>query len=204
MIFITSRGLPVKLLINRQRWFKGAEYLQKTQSDWPQSAVSSELADEVPEVKRIVYAHIHNKSKHVLDKLASHFSDWYKHETSSGMAHACDYVVAAKRSPQIESPVKREEDVLCQTRQTTADDLEKAESLLIKKKWTAHISERCVVAVHRLDKTSKRYPRSQTESLRDEMLRIGDRLRRTDMCFDAIHQVIIPKESFPAVLIIWK
>ena len=78
----------------------------------------------------------------------------------------------------------------------TANDIEIAESLMIKHEQRRYLS--AVLSASSDDDTkgikgicvAKLNP-----FVRDEMLRVGGRLRRADVCPDSKNQVIVPKES---------
>lgn len=76
---LASRGISVPNFLKSATWISGPEYLQRPESEWPQTPDSDlYLTSEDPEVKVLSLNVVANESSNSIDKLFSRYSDWHR------------------------------------------------------------------------------------------------------------------------------
>ncbi|XP_050416043.1 uncharacterized protein LOC126831000 [Patella vulgata] len=189
---VASRGCSVKTLMNDNNWFKGPSFLQDDQSTWPSGKIPNNLdQDEISdsEIKRVVTVTVERESP--IDKLVKHYSNWKCLVRAVALLRQC---------------VR-----WCRNKLTsftlTVENLEEAKSCIVKHEQLKFLGEIVEVCEQNNQEHKAKLLRSINVSKLDPyvangVLRIGGRLRRADMCLDAKHQIILPKNSIISTLIV--
>ncbi|CAG2245419.1 unnamed protein product [Mytilus edulis] len=222
-----SRGMSVSKFESNPDWFNGPEYLWKPEIEWPEGHIDKTIIDEDKEVKRVVNTTILSSEHHGLDRLFSLFSEWKKlKKITSWLFIALDnFRKLVKERKQIRNrrQSEGENSVDNQNERTvrkslngvtkdvqitlpTTETLNRSEMAIIKYEQSVHFEEEIHVLqnIDRgkvLKKSSKLF---KLNPFIDEngLLRVGGRLERADLPYDAKHPILLPKDSNISKLII--
>ena len=217
-----SRGMSMKKLLQTPQWIHGPDFLWNVPERWPQEMVpmNKDMRDD-PEVK-CTNVTVCSENQTGLDKLIDYYSDW--HKLRKAVAWIMIVMIAIKAAVENKKSEDRKEDSeekntksLLQEREGKAftdhptnlsvEDVNNAEMMLIKhvqRKYFAH--EIQILKGHasksKLKRTSKLFKLDPI--LQDDVIRVGGRLHKSDLTYEAKHQIILPKTSRVSELILRK
>ncbi|XP_071181279.1 uncharacterized protein [Mytilus edulis] len=222
-----SRGMSVSKFESNPDWFNGPEYLWKPEIEWPEGHIDKTIIDEDKEVKRVVNTTILSSKHYELDRLFSLFSEWKKlKKITSWLFIALDNLrklvkerkqIRNRRQSENENSVDNQNERTVrkslngvtkdvQITLPTTETLNRSEMAIIKYEQNVHFEEEIHVLqnIDRgkvLKKSSKLF---KLNPFIDEngLLRVGGRLERADLPYDAKHPILLPKDSNISKLII--
>lgn len=189
-----SRGLDESALVVHHRWFRGPDFLWTDDKTWPSPIDSCklELVVDDPEIRKpakTVYAtSVLQEQPDLVYRLETTVSAWY--QLTRLIAIWQKFFLYLKQRKIFSPPI-------------TVEDLQHAERLIIKsvqsRSFASEIGSlqnlkpvKSVSSVFRLDPFLDQ----------DGLLRVGGRLRRSDLDEECKHPVILPKASVVTTLIV--
>ena len=223
-----SRGVTrMDKFLEHTIWLRGPEYLLKGEDEWPKYVPKQRKdVDEErdPEVKREVTASVLKEETSLkgIDCLIDHFSDWNRlKKATAWLLHGIDNLrKCAKDTKSKREELKRaglsEETIEEQVKEArkgrlkrkgghcllTSDVLRRAEKVLVKHVQRQTFGDELIDL--RAKKAVKRSSRlAALDPIIDSgILRVGGRLGRSDMSYEAKHPMILPKASTVSRLIV--
>ncbi|KAI5752311.1 hypothetical protein M8J77_015778 [Diaphorina citri] len=175
-----SRGLKPAEFCENPLWFQGPSWLQESESQWPVCPFTPEDQANVPETKSVVLVQTESV-EHPLKTTFLNCSSWNK------LLRVIVFVLRfLKKLP-------RNNDVV-------SSDLDKAEIEIIKIVQHEHFSD----DIHKL---KNNLPCSKTliklsPFLDDGVIRVGGRLRNSDLGYEQQHPVVLPAKEHVVKLIV--
>ncbi|XP_050293693.1 uncharacterized protein LOC126734196 [Anthonomus grandis grandis] len=185
---LLSRGSSSKLLINNELWWSGPEWLKTDSSLWECPSVQN--IDVVPEERKTLSGLVVDGEESVLNCLLNRFSSFrliYR-----VLAYVLRFVfnIKCKQNKQKRSgPL-------------TSDEITAAQNLLVMHVQKQMFSKeyQCLVSNKPLSKSSKIL--SLNPFLKDNLIRVGGRLRNSDQPFARKYPVILPNDHILTKLIL--
>ncbi|XP_064629340.1 uncharacterized protein LOC135488626 [Lineus longissimus] len=182
-----SRGLSLKNEAGTQMWLKGPDFLQKDESEWPRTELSSSLPIDDPELKRVSAATTVVSEAHTtVDTLFSRIFSWSK------LRRIVAWVIRAQRVFRGKHPKPGEtclniEDVTTGTKRLTMDELNRAEMAIVRFEQERFLVE---------DMKVKGASIQKLDPFRDDLglIRVGGRLRAT-IPVETKHPILLPRQS---------
>eukprot|EP00063_Salmo_salar_P064092 XP_014038927.1 PREDICTED: uncharacterized protein LOC106592141 [Salmo salar] len=216
-----SRGLHVEIFLNSKRWRKGPEFLEKTETQWPE--VPEELGSipsDDPEVRKDVIVNstcVEEKSP--TSKLIEYYSTW------NSLKKAVAWMLKLKRL-LIQLSQKRK--VLTQTdpgsdqsltnslkeqidkfkltfgkESLSVDDLDEAEKAIIRFEQLQHYKQEITLVVKGKQCAKRNGSICKLDPIVDNgILRVGGRLSKAAMPTELKNPMILPKDSYISRLIL--
>lgn len=190
---IASRGIndcnPDKL----NRWLRGPEFLWSHESTWPATPdVISELSADDPEVKKEVQVNIISKQEDKITTLFNRYSEWYR------LQKAVAWIIRFKAYMCHKYLPKRLKGTLSQGPLTVHEITQATAVIVIHVQLKAFPDEYAILKTKNEQSTK---PVSATSALRklnpvlhNRLLRVGGRLEKASLPFDAKHPIIIPNK----------
>lgn len=176
-----SRGLLPSQIVGHDLWWNGPGWMRRPVSEWPIESFSPPKGCEVPEQRASVFAATTaQRDAPVLHELAQRLSSWDK------LLKAVVYVLKfLKRLPSVDD----------------INSLIVAEKAVIRAVQSMHFSED--IALLKKGKLPSKKLRNLCTFLDEEgILRIGGRLAKSDLPFEAKHPALLPKHDHVVDLII--
>lgn len=180
-----SRGLTPAQLIIHPTWLSGPTWLQHDQCEWPITTVStpSEPAD-LPESKVISLAAVIDNEPHPLLILSLRISTWAK--LLRAIVYIYRFINKLPRS---------------QSKYITTEDLNFAEVTIIKALQMQYFTDE----IKKL--TAGKQSSSAINKLmpfldNDGLIRVGGRLRHTDLTYDQQHPILLPRKHHVIELLV--
>ncbi len=211
---IASRGISARDIVNNTLWWKGPNFLQSKES-LPVSDTRESVNPQDPELRKAPVHMVHSTSSFVaynsiLERL-SYFSDWHRMKRSVAICMRYRSLLRYKASkehgkvtsiqdtPISVSELQEAEKHILKTLQQTAfpNELRK----LNRMEHAATERDECRKCNTTLKTDSSLY-RLDPYVSSDGLLRVGGRIRRADVPYDARHPVILPKKEHITQLII--
>lgn len=218
-----SRGLKAKSLVQEGTWTSGPDFLLN-EKDWPEQPVRrKESLEDDPEVKNTVAVNAVKveESMEPMNQLISYYSDWNKLKRSVAWIvkvkdalwkqkeeskEAWRTIKQAEKDPERQR-VKLEQHMrkfkaTTEKKSLTLDDLDNAESEIIKFSQRQHFEEEIRVLRNgtQLSRGSALFKLDPI--LQVGILRVGGRLNKSAMPETAKHPAILSKHSKVATLIL--
>lgn len=177
-----SRGLLPSQLINHPQWFSGPSWCSEDPKDWPITPFKLDPSVELPETKSVSLASTNAvEDVPLLSQLAARCSSWNK------LLRTTVYIYRfLKLLPR--------NDVI------GATDLEFAENKILKFVQSVHFKNEI-----RLIKTDKKCPKHIQKLhpfISNDLVRVGGRLRNSDLNFDQRHPILLPRKDHTVDLIV--
>ena len=197
-----TRGLHAKELSTDHRWFSGPEFLYKKEEDWPQRKqikVEERSEDYLAEIAKSKMAFAAEISQTWLDPLK--FSSWTRliRVTAWVLRFVAKLLAKVKKSAKPENP----EYETCGEVILNPAELDKAGKLWVKQaqmeRFAKEIKE--LKGGREVNKQSHLKPLTP---IVDELgvLRVGGRLNRAELPYDAAHPMILPKKHYITRLVV--
>lgn len=197
-----SRGVTAESFTKNDRWIKGPAFLLKHKSEWERSPLGGvELEEDDPEVKREPKSFVVHASKDSsIVSIIQRFSSWFKLLKFIALCLRCQRRFVMRRKVSKENCLDTAD--ASGAKLVTNAELEEAGKEIIKFEQNLTFAEeleavkggKCVKgssALARLDPI-----------LTDGLLRVGGRLSRATLSDDSKHQIIIPRDSHLARLLV--
>ena len=193
---LLSRGARADIIVNANVWFTGAAYLTQSPSKWPGRFKKKEMSPE--EVKLLYKARfdcfgscVIDNTTSPVDKLTNYFSSWYKlKKATAWILKFKAYVMSCKSK------------VIRLDKKLTVDDLRTAELALIMYEQRQYFGN----AIQRMPNKVPVCKQSSVMKLdpivTDGITRVGGRLARAPVGFEARHPIILARVSHITHLII--
>ena len=225
-----SRGLNAQSLLSKRRWFHGPEFLRKIREEWPeQPFMMGSVPEDDPEVKKTVS--IHATSLQVGDdataRLISHFSDWRRLCKAVAVFLRVKQVLRKRCEDHKSQRISSSQDATIEIKSKNFStlnqplglvELDEAELAIIRYVQSTAFGQE-IAALEELDKRGKLTERQlmkqkkvrikNTSSIYrldpyidDGVLRVGGRLRRSNLPDTAKYPVILPRKNHVTVLLI--
>ncbi|XP_041371491.1 uncharacterized protein LOC121385021 [Gigantopelta aegis] len=209
-----SRGMRMDNFLKADFWFNGPGFLWKPETEWldvtPETDAVKIDSDD-PEVKKTVNVAVVSESCDVIDRLLCYFSDWMK------LKRAVVWILLVIR--QLQTVVKyrksKTKQISLDSAQREADRqrinylsinvLKAAEMAIIRVvQWRCFLEE--MLALSQEKNGFKHNKRSIIQKLdpilHEGIMRVGGRLEKAIIRYDAKHPIILPKESHVSALIL--
>ena len=195
---VASRGLKFGDSEQAKLWFDGPEFLWRPESEWPKnpdtSSACSSLQTQEPEIKVQVCMSTTTENSHFINRLVNNVSDWMKIRRILGWILFYVKRLQAKAGKSSKLSVKHENDT---QNILPVHILQKAEEVLIQ-----HIQSQFYAnEIKTLQDDSKEGVRKSSSLykldpfIENGIIRVGGRLSRSSLEYDAKHQILIPRES---------
>ncbi|XP_011883910.1 PREDICTED: uncharacterized protein LOC105571052 [Vollenhovia emeryi] len=183
-----SRGLTPKQLTHHHLWWSGPPWLKDNSSRWPLLTTSPDLAADLEE-KPGVLLNVATQQTNIW-QLVNRYSSLTKLLRITAICKR--FVSTLKKLPgsSLATPL-------------TPSDIDEARLYWIKATQTAYFKAE-LKTISRGQQFKKSHPLTRLTAFIDQhgILRVGGRLRAANLDLDSKHQVILPKESHLAQLII--
>ncbi|XP_054257148.1 uncharacterized protein LOC128982124 [Macrosteles quadrilineatus] len=181
---VASRGLTPSLLIHNKLWWSGPTWLKSSSDSWPQP--SSHLPEEeLPEIKTTTLNLLTIAEDQDL-KFINKFSSWTK------LLHVMGYVL------RFISCLKTKQRI---THSLTLEELEVSNKRICWLVQRESFSED-INSLSKKNVCSSRIQRLSPFMDDEGLLRVGGRLKHSELPYSAKHQIILPKDHFVVNLII--
>ncbi|XP_046560573.1 uncharacterized protein LOC124269595 [Haliotis rubra] len=177
-------------------WFQGPSFLSKPETEWPDVEVE-ELPEDDPEIKTVNTTLLQNPVESPLSKLISYCSSWIKLKKFVGYYLLFFSYLKVKTSQKklTETEVIRETKLDVQI-------LQKSEKVIL-----TQVQHSCFQEL--FDALENQRPTCVSKPIRkldpiivDGLIRVGGRLSRSSLDFEAKYPVLLPKESRVTDLIV--
>lgn len=178
---------------NEQRWFKGPEFLLKTQDQWPVEIVDVDR-DNPPEVVPIHHIHVESRGFDTID--ASRFSCWFR------LLRSTARVLKAKKFVQVK-PLKFENFCSEIIDKVGINDINRARNYLIKKaQWEVYSKEILDLEAGKVI-SNKSQLKTLSPYLEDGILRVKGRIDKLQWGSKAMKRpIILPRHNRVTFLLI--
>ncbi|XP_062588283.1 uncharacterized protein LOC134249947 [Saccostrea cucullata] len=211
---LASRGMNMEKFLKTHQWLQGPDFLWNDEDEWPKCCENLNIPSDDPEVRRPVNVCTNETTQHEgVERLIHYCSDWFK------LIKMTAWLIVVKE--YLKSAVKAEQEVTKEDRTKERKKEVKKKLQLTIQKWTEaekalmyyvqqkHFSEE-IEALKNMTDSGKQKSIGSKSPLRkfdpfldkDGLLRVGGRLERAEMSFDAKHPIILPKNSPVSSLII--
>ena len=198
-----TRGLHAKELSTDHRWFSGPEFLYKKEEDWPQRKrikVEERSEDYLAEITKSKMAFAAEISQTWLDPLK--FSSWTRliRVTAWVLRFVAKLLAKEKKSAKPENP----EYETCGEVILTPAELDKAGKLWVKQAQIERFAKEIKELKGGGGEVSKQSHLKPLTPIVDELgvLRVGGRLNRAELPYDAAHPMILPKKHHITRLVV--
>lgn len=180
---LASRGVSAQTLLNNSLWTKGPSYLSKMECLWPPSYCGpGEIVDDDPEVKTSAKVNIVTVEPSPIQKLIEKYSTWHRLlKAIAWILRIKGWLLAKRKKNPIDMHYLKTEDLLG----AELAVLKFIQELYFEDELARLKSGKCV------RKTSPLYKLSPF--LKDEIIRVGGRLKNASLEFDSKHPIIVPK-----------
>ncbi len=217
-----SRGQSATKLMNNHSWIQGPSFLKESEDLWPETPQQEEIKEDDMEVKRSVTTNlIHTaESTEPVNKLIQYYSSWYKLKKAVAWILKLKETLMQIRKRRKELLVKDSHSQTDEERQQaikqiqaykttvgkgalTVEDLKRAEHEIIRfcqKQSFQDETSSLQKGFHNLKRSSSLYKLDPV--LQNGLLRVGGRLSKSCMPAEAMHPIIIPKDSHITPLIL--
>ena len=178
-----SRGLSVHDKQKVDRWFQAPSFLRKKDEEFLDTTIEVEVTDDDPEIQKEVKSNtacvIKDEAKDILSQLGSWTSSWIRMKCIV----AAIYIFTECARGRRDRSTKR-----------TIEDITIAESLLIKMVQAKHFLGDINTLKHSGAVSKSSRVRKLDPFLDDKgVMRVGGRLKRSNMSNEMKHPVILPK-----------
>lgn len=215
-------------LLQCKLWFEGPSFLLQPESEWPRSGLElSPLQENDAEVKQTCMMTV-NKEHTGMDRLLAYYSDWTKLRKAvawfqKAVSNLKLRVIERKKAltelqqqepdqqtllRKVGTERKRSYEAWIQkglqgvkSARLTLKDLKEAERTLMRYVQGQHFA-REIKLLSIQSKLNKSPLRKLDPKIVDGLLRVGGRLERADIPFEAKHPVLLPKDSFVSKLVL--
>lgn len=208
-----SRGLSAEQLAGNSRWLTGPEFLWKEDFQLPiqEIVVPSEEDPEVKRIKSFAAGVVEENRSSILDRL-NYFSCWYR--TKRAIANCVKLKNRLKRRACNRNSLNEQ---TANTQEVNVDDLRQSENLIIRLVQEREFPEEMKIlrSLQREEPTRKEMTELKASLKKASclyrldpfldssgVLRVGGRLRRSDLPYHIKHPVILPRKSHVTTLII--
>ena len=196
-----SRGLSAEILLDRERWIKGAQFLWMRMEVWPRNpTMLDSIPDTDPEVKQEANSFM-SSAKEPFGPLAKYFqhtSSWYRLKKSvAWFLRYCEKLQSASKG---EKPRKSHAGTILSI---SVEEMRAAELEILKAIQRHHFPEERR-SLTRCGSTVKKSSclQSLDPILVYSLLRVKGRLRPAQASFDSKNQIILPKNDHVSNLLI--
>ncbi|KAK3886009.1 hypothetical protein Pcinc_009834 [Petrolisthes cinctipes] len=174
-----------------ERWLNGPEFLKRDESSWPvEASVVCKAGDSELEIK----AHVcvsHCAENNPTRKLLQYFSSWHKIKKAvAWLLRFKNYLKGSKRDANNCSKF------------LTVDDINQAEKSIIQVVQKESFSEELSALKGGLKVKSNSSLYKLNPVLHDGLIRVGGRISKAPICFDAKHPIILPYKHHITEIII--
>ncbi|XP_050667011.1 uncharacterized protein LOC126966802 [Leptidea sinapis] len=169
-----SRGLTPAQIIDHPLWFCGPEWVKLNPDHWPVIAFNPSTVSHPPEERNHVHVTAEFMEENLIVSLADRFSSWSK--LLRCVVFICRF---AKLLPLREAIV--------------ASDLNYAENLIWRQVQRAHFPNE-IANLQKGKCCSPAFQRLKPFT-QDKLIRVGGRLRNSDLSFDNKHPIILPRKG---------
>ena len=200
---IASRGATVHDLLNKPEWFAGPKFLWKNEPYQPEGQVESNLSLDDPEIKQVkVFDTVTDVARHasILQRI-EYFSDWQR--AKGAIARCLKYKELLLNRVKGDNTSNRTIEII---------DIQKAEAEIIRQLQSMFFEDEINLLSQmirqppesRNNRLKKKSPLFKLEPFIDEfgLLRVGGRLRWSDLGPDVKHPIILPRKSHVTNLVI--
>ena len=194
---VCSRGMTIEDFLSCETWKTGPEVLWKQEiikSIRPDSQKDSLQGD--PEVKSdaIIFTTTAHKASDPVEAIFRRFSTYLRLKKFIAMCLRCQRKFRERKSDCIVHTQKIE--------RIDVQDLQDAEQEILKYVQRQAFPEELSTLTHQKNIKKSSHILKLDPILTDGLLRVGGRLGKSTISYDAKHQIIIPKNSYIAHLII--
>ena len=197
-----TRGLRAKELSSDHRWFSGPQFLYKREGDWPQRKrikVEERSEDYLAEIAKSKMTFAAEISQTWLDPLK--FSSWTRliRVTAWVLRFVGKLLTKVKKSAKPENP----EIETCEEVTLTPAELDKAGKLWVKQAQMERFAKE-IKELKGGKVVSRQSHLNPLTPIMDELgvLRVGGRLNRAELPYDAAHPMSLPKKHHITQLVI--
>ena len=215
---IASRSATPKELLNTPSWLNGPDFLWQTELPKKTEDVPP-LDENDPEVRKVTVHAVQVQShRRPLDiNIFNRFSSWFKMKRAVALARKYIDILRTRVLQKRMSP-KQNAAEKNSSKAIIVEDLTKAEYLILKNVQQHHFHEE-IIELRKLDQTkletntelkAKAKRLKQTSSIQrldpfldaSGLVRVGGRIRRSDLSLQEKHPIILPKNSHITTLVI--
>ena len=193
-----SRGVSAESFIQEDRWIKGPAFLTRPESEWViHPLCTEELSDADPEIKResLSFALQVSNACTSFSFIVERFSSWYKLLKFIALCLRCQRRFVEKRNSRQQAHSFPKELLML-------PDLERAEREIIKFNQRIAFAEEIDALQNGRSVKKSSVLVKLDPILAQGLLRVGGRLGRAALPEDSKHQIIIPRNSHLARLIV--
>lgn len=184
---ILSRGLMPQEIINLNNWWHGPDWLSQEEAEWPVKHNNLILNHEaIPEIRKTITCHTIVEPFHIFSRISKF----------TRLIRATAYCLRFRQNCKLNNNDKLVENL-------SAEEIKNASIVLIK-----NLQNQCFnKEIQDLKSTGVVSPKSAllclSPFLDDEgVIRVGGRLRKSSLCFNQKHQILLPKShKFTELLI---
>ena len=193
---IASRGMSAAKLVQSELWFQGPKFIwEHTKLQGAEEVYHVDQAD--PEVKKTSVSATHAALASLDVSLFQHVSDWYHLKRAIALCMKfIDYLRTKAQARKEGKPIALQQPI-CKS--VTADDLEKAETAILR------VVQRAAFGGLRTEQSvNKKSPLYKLDVCVDEkcVIRVGGRLQRSQLSHQTQHPIVIPKSGHITQLIV--
>nr|XP_039269991.1 uncharacterized protein LOC120344746 [Styela clava] len=181
---VASRGLSVDVFLNCQYWKPGPDFLWQAAEEWPSQ----------PD-----FMNDCSTDKSVLDRIILKYSDWFRLKKSfAWILRGKNMLFPKLNANELPSNLPKENRI----QPLSVAELQNAELEIIKHEQAKFFGKEI-----RLLSNNQEIPKSSTlislrPFLKNDILRVGGRIKDAPISYDAKHPIVIPKESLIASLMV--
>ncbi|XP_077974481.1 uncharacterized protein LOC120338155 [Styela clava] len=199
---VASRGLSVNAFLNCQYWKSGPHFLLQAAEEWPlQPDFMNDCSTDNLEVKKESIQCFSNTAseKSVLDRIISKYSDWFRLKKAfAWILRGKNMLFLKLNANELPSNLPKENRI----QPLSVTELRNAELEIIKYEQSKYFCEEI-----RLLSNNQEIPKSSTlislrPFLKNDILRVGGRIKDAPISYDAKHPIVIPKDSLIASLMV--
>ncbi len=195
---LISRGTSAQTLVDSELWKSGPRFLRQTEDHWPPQWSKKQLDADDPEVKVEVKA---SATKLTIlstsDKLLESTSSWHKLKCRM----AAIIRVQRRFSKRFERVRPNK------VKYFTPSELHDAENAIVKYEQARYFPEVIKILTNKRQPNKNELPKGHQlvglcPFIENGLVRVGGRLRYSDLSYAAKHPIILPKQSAIAKLIL--
>ena len=182
-----------------KRWFEGPSYLLQSEDKWPQQ-FPAEIAESDPEVKTVVSVNTASIAHDISSHLEERISHWEE------MRKVVAWILLLKKKLLWKTKKRRGEPVDKECNDVTSiyvELIQEASNGIIKLVQAKHFKEEVEKLKHKKN-VAKTSSLATYDPYIDQngILRVGGRVRRSNLNEECIHPIILPKKSKVTYIIV--
>ncbi|XP_077974180.1 uncharacterized protein LOC120329794 [Styela clava] len=199
---VASRGLSVDAFLNCQYWKSGPDFLWQAAEEWPlQPDFMNNCSTDNLEVKKESIQCFSNTAseKSVLDRIISKYSDWFRLKKAfAWILRGKNMLFSKLNANELHSNLPKENRI----QPLSVTELRNAELEIIKYEQSKYFCEEIRLLSNNQEISKSSTLISLRPFLKNDILRVGGRIKDAPISYDAKHPIVIPKDSLIASLMV--